>query len=475
MRKKTPVSGQERYDFSYPAILPFTGREEILKRIKEKLLEGKSIFLCGIRQVGKSRIACRVIELLESRKGCICVEVSMGDVYDCGTPYVEQFANLILAQISEECKKVGVNTAAQKWTPQFVRNVVKQVHEKLGVRIVLFVEELVKYRTWKDIDGTAFLNMLESLVENGDKIGISLCLISQLSMEMIRQKTPGNCGGLWSRLSNNQVFVPPFQKEELALFCNHSSISSQSAIEGLYKRTSGYADLIFPVIHTCEKLSGERHDGLVRRALEKKDLRLRLRANIHETCEAYKEFDLYRIEQISESLRSDYQRMGLIDAYGNFAFSEWLAPVALPSTCVIEGLDKRRGRGKAWHADPKYIGVSLPDNEYAKNQRIKRLWIEGEQRIKAEVKGRQIDADVSNATIGRLFELAFKKCKDNYSLKPSCWWIDIDKEHYDSVTRMLRGSELTKKHILVREEYRVRINPEIFADLPPCASPVPEL
>jgi energy-coupling factor transporter ATP-binding protein EcfA2 len=336
MRRNKPVAVQ-RYDFSQPKDLPFTGREDICKDVEEKLSAGRSILLCGIRQVGKTSIVKQVKKSLKSRKGYVCVEVTMEDVYDCGTPYVEMFAFLVLNEISEECKKAGVNAAAQKWTPQFVRKVVKQVHKKLGVRIILFVEELVKYRTWKDSDGTAFLNMLEAFVENGDEIGISLCLISQLSMEMIRQKTPGNCGGLWSRLSNNQVFVPPFQKEELALFCNHSSIPSQSAIEELYNRTSGYADLVFPVIHACDKLPGERRDGLVLHVLGEEELRLRLREDIRETCDVYQEFDLYRVEQVSESLRSDYQKMGLIDADGKFVFSEWVSYMGTSCVHSVDG------------------------------------------------------------------------------------------------------------------------------------------
>lgn len=347
MKKKTPVSVQ-RYDFSIPEELPFTGREAICKHVEEKLLAGASIFLCGIRQVGKSTIADKVIKSLESRKGCMCVKVSVVNVYDDRTPYVEQFATLIVIdkRISEACKKAGIDVVARKWTPLFVQEVVEQIHEKLGVRIVLFVDELVKYRAWAESEGTAFINMLESFVEKGNKIGVSLCLISQLSLNMICQKTPGNCAGLFSRLSNNQVFVPPFKKEELALFCKHSSIPSQSAIEELYKRTSGYADLIFPVIDACDKLSGERRDELVQRVLDDEELRLKLRTGIRRTYEAYQEFDLYRIEQVSELLRRDYRQMGLIDADNKFTFAEWIPPVTTTSTLVMEKSDKRNGRGR---------------------------------------------------------------------------------------------------------------------------------
>jgi len=355
VKKSEKGSVATHADFSEPRGLPFVGRAELCAKIRGKLAAGGSVCLCGMQQVGKTRVAKQVMKELSELKDTACAYVSLSDLASGVESQVEQLCYLVLcefmsnAKMATACQKAHIELMPPKIVPPVFRKILQQIHDCLGLKIVLFIDEVTKYRTWGDEAAADLLNMLETLVENGHEMGVSICAVSQLSMEMIRLRTPANHGGLHTRLSSNEFFVPPFSREDIDDLCALSSMSESSTRDMLYDKTRGYAYLLLPLIASFDKqveanggkIMGSASDGVLSEVL--KSERDVLSEKVGEICTIYREhgFAPEALGTLPSSLRGDYTEMGLICKDG-FSFAGW--HVASPALTPLIASSEPQGK-----------------------------------------------------------------------------------------------------------------------------------
>lgn len=228
----------------------FVGRRRkdgVCKRICNTLLNGGSVMLIGLRQVGKTKVLERIADeiLPESEELYPIIFDFKSDASLTAKTVVHQFCRTVIKRLRQSVDDVVEFEGYSRLVAELEN--FQRVQKR---RPVVFIDEFWQFEKYEDAED--FLNKLTALCDQG----VSIVISSFKSQKMFSQRVDELFAQLKIRVE--EVFVEPFDRSEFVEFCDLSSCSLKAIENDLWELTHGHPHLAKNLIH--EILSQEVQD-----------------------------------------------------------------------------------------------------------------------------------------------------------------------------------------------------------------------